>query len=453
MLTYEQALRVIFGRTDMERGDRPPYSERIWRLERVHELLHALGDPHFQYPAVHVAGTKGKGSTTAMIAAALRAAGLRTGMYTSPHLHTFRERIQVDGEPISESDVARLVAQMQPVLDARPEVTVFEIITALAMLYFAEKGVAWGVFEVGMGGRLDATNVLAPHVAVITSISLDHVAILGATVAHIAREKAGIIKPGVPVVSAPQQPEALAAIEAVATERGAPLILGGRDWCWEALPRSGAGQRMRLWQSDDTGGPAYACLDVPLLGDHQLENAANAVMALESLRAQGFDLPRGAIAAGIAQVQWSGRFEVLQREPALVVDGAHNIDSMQKLLRTVRAEFPGKGIAVVFGAGQGHLPADLLAALAGPVVRVHLARADHPKATEVSELAAAAAAAGLEATTSETVSQALELALATVRENEMVLVTGSLFVVAEARRAWMRLNGLPEPPSDPPDAY
>jgi dihydrofolate synthase/folylpolyglutamate synthase len=453
MLTYEQALRAIFGRTDMERGDRPPYSERIWRLERVHELLHALGDPHFQYPAVHVAGSKGKGSTTAMIASVLRVAGLRTGMYTSPHLHTFRERIQVDGEPISEADVARLVAQMRPVLDARPEVTVFEIITALAMLYFAEAGVAWGVFEVGMGGRLDATNVLTPHVAVITSISLDHIAILGATVAHIAREKAGIIKPGVPVVSAPQQPEALAAIEAVAAERDAPLILGGRDWQWEALSRCGAGQRMRLWQSDDTGEPAYPCLDVPLLGDHQLENAANAVMALEECRARGLAISRATIAAGIAQVQWLGRFEVLQRDPVLVVDGAHNIDSMQKLLRTVRAEFPNQGIAVVFGAGQGHLPADLLAALTGPVVRVHLARADHPKATEVSELAAAAAAAGLEATASETVSQALELALATVRENELVLVTGSLFVVAEARRAWMSLKGLPEPPSDPPDAY
>ena len=210
---------------------------------------------------------------------------------------------------------------------------------------------------------------------------------------------------------------------------------------------------MRLWQSDDQGEPAYPCLAVPLLGDHQLENAANAVMALEALRAQGLALSRATIAAGIAQVQWPGRFEVLQRDPALVVDGAHNVDSMQKLLRTVRAEFPGQDIAVVFGAGQGHLPADLLAALAGPVVRVHLARADHPKATEVSELAAAAAAAGLEATTSETVSQALALALATVRENEIVLVTGSLFVVAEARRAWVRMQGLPELPSDPPDVY
>ncbi|MBC7315523.1 MAG: bifunctional folylpolyglutamate synthase/dihydrofolate synthase, partial [Chloroflexi bacterium] len=216
MLTYRQALEAIFQRADYERGDRPPYPERVWRLARVEELLSQIGDPHRAYPSVHIAGTKGKGSTTAMIESILRAAGFRTGMYTSPHLHTFRERIQIEGAPISEEEVSAHMEELIPILKERPEVTVFEIITALAMKAFRARGVAWGVFEVGMGGRLDATNVLLPEVAVITSISLDHVNVLGHTLDAIAREKAGIIKEGRPVVSAPQRPEALEVIERTA---------------------------------------------------------------------------------------------------------------------------------------------------------------------------------------------------------------------------------------------
>lgn len=453
MFTYEQALRQIFRRTDIERGDRPPYSERIWRLERVHELLNALGDPQQRYASVHVAGTKGKGSTTAMIASALRAAGLRTGMYTSPHLHTFRERIQVDGEPITEQDLARLMWQMAPVLDARPEVTVFEIITALAMHYFAEAGVDWAVFEVGMGGRLDATNILQPRVAVITSISLDHMAILGSTVAQIAGEKAGIIKPAVPVVSAPQQPEALAVIAQVAAERGAPLTLSGRDWHWQRLPANVAPRGLCLHRAGNREQPEYPSLTVPLVGDHQLENAVNAVMALEVLRDQRLCISRDEIVAGIASVRWPGRFEVLQRDPTLVVDGAHNVDSMAKLVRTIEAEFPGQRPGVVFGAGRGHVPAELLGVLAEHVSALHLVRANHPKAADVDELAEAAHSLGITAYAGESVAQALSLALHEASPNGLVLATGSLFVVAEARRAWMRLSGLPEPPSDPPDCY
>jgi len=453
MFTYEQALRAIFQRTDVERGERPPYSERIWRLERVHELLQALGNPQGRYSAVHVAGTKGKGSTTAMIASALRAAGLHTGMYTSPHLHTFRERIQVDGVPISEADTARLMERMAPVLATRPEVTVFEIITALAMLYFADAGVSWAVFEVGMGGRLDATNVLQPRVTVITSISLDHMAILGPTIAQIAREKAGIIKLGVPVVSAPQQPDALAVIADVAAEKMAPLTLGGRDWQWQRLPHYGGVRGMRFYRAGHGSCPEYPALMVPLVGDHQLENTANAVMTLELLREQGLSISRTEIALGIAQVEWPGRFEDLQRAPTFVVDGAHNVDSMQKLLRTLAQEYPGRKPTVVFGAGRGHTPADLLAQLVGHVGQLYLVHANHPKATEVSELANACVALGLEATACPDVDEAVALALDTAQPDDVVLATGSLFVVAEARRAWMRLNGLAEPPADPPGIY
>ncbi|NLX43081.1 MAG: bifunctional folylpolyglutamate synthase/dihydrofolate synthase, partial [Chloroflexi bacterium] len=198
MLNYREALEFILQRTDFERDRGTPYAQRDWRLARVQELLEQLGNPHLAYRSVHIAGTKGKGSTTAMIEAMLRAAHYRTGMYTSPHLHTFRERIRLQGAPISEADLVALVNDMQPIVQGRPSVSVFEMITALGMWYMARSAVDVGVFEVGLGGRLDATNVLQPLVSVITSISIDHVNVLGSTLAQIAGEKAGIIKPGVP---------------------------------------------------------------------------------------------------------------------------------------------------------------------------------------------------------------------------------------------------------------
>ncbi len=247
MLTYEQALRAIFGRTDMERGDRPPYSERIWRLERVHELLHALGDPHFQYPAVHVAGTKGKGSTTAMIVSGLRAAGLRTGMYTSPHLHTVRERVQVDGAAVSREDFAAVVDDVAAAVERVPGITSFEALTAAGLLHFRRAGVDVAVLEVGLGGRLDATNVVEPFVTAITSISHDHMAILGDSLADIAAEKAGIIKPGVPVVSA-RQPDGVSEVIAQrAQDLGCLLEWVGEDWCYRQGPGVDSEQAFRLF--------------------------------------------------------------------------------------------------------------------------------------------------------------------------------------------------------------
>jgi dihydrofolate synthase / folylpolyglutamate synthase len=302
MLTYRQALDLILKRYDVERQVQPPYAERVWRLDRVRELLAPLGDPHQRFPSVHVAGTKGKGSTTAMIESILRATGYRTGMYTSPHLHTFRERIQIDGTPISEEDLQRWATRLQPLLAARPEVTVFEAITAVAMAYMAEQQVDVGVYEVGLGGRLDATNVLSPKVSVITSISMDHMQVLGNTLSQIAREKAGIIKPGTPVLSAPQHPDALAVIDQVARDREAPLTLIGRDWRWQRVPHQQAdGQWLTLTgPSDETQG--WPAIYLPLLGDHQLENASVAVATAWELRRQGMGITFDAIRRGLATV-------------------------------------------------------------------------------------------------------------------------------------------------------
>jgi len=453
VLTYEQALRTIFERTNYERKTDIPYPERVWRLERVEELLEALGNPHRAFRSVHVAGTKGKGSTTAMIEAVLRQAGHRTGMFTSPHLHTFRERIRIGGELIPEGDLASLVERMAPILRARPELTVFEIITALAMGYFAEQKVDFGVFEVGMGGRLDATNVLQPVVAVITSISLDHTRVLGETLEAVAREKAGIIKPGIPTVTAPQRPEAMRVILDTCQERDAPAQVVGVDWHWRIVAADHSGQTLTVYHSGHENAPEYPDLRIPLLGAHQLENACTAVAAIHVLRQQGVSIGEEALRRGLRNVHWPGRMEILGTRPLVVVDGAHNPYSAGRLLEALAEYLTYRRVILVYGAGITHNPQGQLAVLLPAVHAAYFTQAHHAKATPPEKLQAMASALGQEALTTGSVREALKLALDAAEEDDLVLVTGSLFVVAEAREAWAEFNGLPPFPSDPPGVY
>jgi len=453
MLSYYEALRTIFERADFERGERPPYAERIYRLSRVEELLEQLGNPQRAYRSVHIAGTKGKGSTTAMIEAILRAAGYHTGMYTSPHLHTFRERIRREGQLIAEDEVSDLIERMAPILRERPEVTVFEIITALAMWYYAEIGVQWGVFEVGMGGRLDATNILRPAVSVITSLSMDHMNVLGNTLEAIAREKAGIIKQGVPVVSAPQKPEALQVILDISDEREAPCTLVGRDWQWRFRGADLDGQRLDVFRPGHEDAPEYAGLTLPLLGQHQLENACAAIATMETLRERGVAIEREAVRQGIAAVEWPGRLEILGRKPLVVVDGAHNTYSMQCLLDATTTYLPHRQLHMIFGVGVTHTPQDLLTVVLPHVASFCITQSHHPKATPVADLQTMARELGYDATIAPNAGAALDAALDRAGADDLVLVTGSLFVVAEAREAWFSRQGLPLPPADPPGAY
>jgi len=307
--TYRSTLKYLYSLTDYEKKGLAAYAPEFYNLDRVRQLLALLGNPQQAFRSIHVAGTKGKGSTAAMTESILRCAGFRTGLYTSPHLHTFRERIQVSGEMISEDDVVRLVAMNQRLAGQIEGVTTFEIMTALAFTWFVEKQVDCAVVEVGLGGRLDATNVILPEVSVITSISYDHTAILGETLAQIAREKAGIIKRGVPVVTAPQAGEALAVIEEISRQNASPLIRVGRDWTWEpgAIHLDGQGFTARHGLEQLPG------LWIPLLGQHQLENATTAIAAVSLL--QPSDASRAvsppAVYDGLRSVQWPGRLEIL----------------------------------------------------------------------------------------------------------------------------------------------
>jgi len=449
-LDYRHALEAIFSRMSFERMPQPPYAERVYRLDRMRELLEAVGHPQQAYPSVHIAGTKGKGSVTALTESVLRAAGYRTGMYTSPHLHTFRERIRVNGKPAREEQICFWMERLYPALVQRPEVTVFEAITALAMIGFQESQVDIAVFEVGMGGRLDATNVLTPLVSVITPVSLDHVNVLGNTVAAIAFEKAGIIKPGIPVVSAPQMDEALQVIRQVSSDRNAPLTLVSSAASWSLLSSDLSSQRFALTLHADHRERLFK---LPLLGEHQLENAATVAVTLAVLQTQGWDIPDSAVEAGFLTVDWPGRLEVLSDHPLVAVDGAHNGHSIQRLLAALPVYLRYNRLHLVFGVSTTHTPHELLAAIAPAADTLILTQARHSKAHAVSDLAAFAAELGIAASVGGSVQEALDMALSRADASDLVLVTGSLFVVAEARAAWFVHQGLPPAPSDPEGVY
>ncbi|MDH5506041.1 MAG: Mur ligase family protein, partial [Anaerolineae bacterium] len=308
------------------------------------------------------------------------------------------------------------------------------ISTALAFWYFAEQEVDSAVIEVGLGGRLDATNVITPLVSVITSISLEHTYILGNTLAAIAAEKAGIIKQGVPVVSAPQRDEARSVIVDTARKMQAPCDVVDQHYAFESKDLSLAGQVVEIWPIDDPA--AKAALPVRLLGAHQAENAATAYATLQAARQAGLEIEEHAIQQGFAQATWPGRFEVMQLEPAVVIDCAHNPYSAQALVRTLDEYFPGKEIILLFGVSEDKDAAQILVELLPRVNEVITVQSLHPRAMPAEPLAEIAAGVGLQARAVPIIAQALEQALETASQQAVVLVTGSVFVAAAARIAW-----------------
>ncbi len=445
-MDYQQTLDYVYSFVDYGIKSRYKYSPETFDLTRMRTVLARLGDPQRRLPAAHVAGTKGKGSVSAMAASILRAAGYRAGLYTSPHLDDFCERMQLDGRPISHEALAALATELRPLFDSTRGITTFEITTALAHQWFALHGAQIAVFEVGLGGRLDATNVLYPNVCAITSISYDHTQLLGQTLPEIAEEKAGIIKPGAPVVSAPQHPEVLERLAAIARERGSRLRLVGRDWLFERTAFDHRKQAFSFRPSDslreEIGAwePADSLMEIPLLGRHQIENAAVAVAVMQELIAQGFAIPFQAIRRGLAQVVWPGRFEVLDGAlggKTVILDCAHNGDSIAKLIATLEELYPGERPTLIFGASDDKDVSGMLAGLLPLASAAILTRADHPRASDPKHLAAAAEAVAaregvaLSLNVAHTVGQALVAAQQTAAS--LIVITGSLFLVADAR--------------------
>ena len=444
---YQDALDYIFSFVNYEKPVRFGYNAETLNLGRMRELLDRLGRPQDRFRCVHIAGTKGKGSTSAMIESVLRTAGYRTGLYTSPHLHTWRERIRFDGTLMPKAALVEQLSKARPSIEAMPELTAFEIMTALAFIYFAQEGVDWAVLETGLGGRLDATNVVTPAACAITSLSFDHVELLGHTLPEIAAEKAGIIKPGVPVVSAPQAPEALAVIEQVCSERNARLIRAGVDWTATRQRADLSGQTLTLRRAAD--GLTVPDLRIALLGDHQIINTTVAVALLAELRAQGIGITDDVLRRGLAAANWPGRFEQLNKRPVIVLDSAHNIDSALRLRATL-AEFfphtPKRRLALVFGASADKdIPGILEVLLSpdatgsyAPPAKVIVSRSGHPRQADPALLAELAR--GIAPNAAVEVRDSLDAALADVlawaKPDDLICVTGSIFVVAQARRAW-----------------
>lgn len=430
--SYQEALDYLYSFINYEVRREVRYAPEVMNLDRPIALLARLGAPHQQYPIIHITGTKGKGSVGAFCQAALQAAGLRTGLYSSPHLQEFRERFRIDDAMIDPATLTALLAEIKPVADGIAGLTWFELTTALGFLYFARQKVDAVVCEVGLGGRLDATNVVHPLVSVITSLSYDHTYLLGNTLAEIAREKAGIIKPGVPVVSAPQQPEAAAVLEHVAAERGAPLIVVGRDWVYENGETTRCGQSFRAGPAD---GPLCDYW-TPLIGEHQVINATVALAALDITRQHGLDLPADAIAAGLRAVNWPGRFEIVRQQPWVILDAAHNGESARRLSQALETLFANVGKRVmIFGAMVDKDVHSMFTILLPHFDHLIVTQAAHPRARTVGELAALAHEMGYAGVVEEipAIANAVARAQEEMDAESLILITGSVALVGEAR--------------------
>ncbi len=433
---YQNTLDYLYSYVDFSMTKGMRYTPDQFDLGRMHRFAHALGDPQKAYPSIHIAGTKGKGSVSALCTEALMQAGYKVGLYTSPHLHDYAERIQVNRQSISHADLVRVVEEIKPTIESIPKLTTFEITTALAFLYFQREKIDIAVLEVGLGGRLDATNIVEPTIAVITSLSYDHTQILGDTLVQIAREKAGIIKPGTPVVLAPQKEEARAVIEEIAIERSAPLVELGRDFDFSPVHQSLDGQSFSIWKHAEH--TRSVDLEIPLLGLHQVENAATAYVALKVFSECALAVDEVAIRKGFAKATWPGRFEVLQRHPPVIVDSAHNRDSALRLRETLDAYYPELPVILLFGASDDKDIDGMLAELSGRVQVMVAVQSFHPRAIDPQRLVEVAGREGIHAKIVPDIPEGLGEALRLAGNDKMVLATGSIFVVAATREAWMK---------------
>jgi dihydrofolate synthase/folylpolyglutamate synthase len=419
-MTYQEALDYLtsLGRFGIKLG-----------LERTEALLHALGDPQDLFQGVHVAGTNGKGSVCAMLASILQSAGYRVGLMPKPHLISYTERIQVDQRPIAEADFAALLTELQPIInkvasELSPP-TEFEILTSAALYYFARAGIDLLVCEVGLGGRLDSTNVLDLGVTVITNIALDHTQHLGSTLEAIAAEKAGILKPDSLAITG-AQPPALAVIEAKARDQQIPLLRLGQEIYVSAVDKDWSGIQATV----TTPAGTYRDLRIPLLGLHQADNAALAIASIDALRSRGWDISDGALRDGLARTRWPGRLEVIDRDPIVLVDGAHNPAGLERSLAAVQKLAKGRRpIVIVFGAMKDKDLPSMLALLRSANAPVIFSRIGWHRAAPPADLAAQFDG---QSETAESTAEALSRAREKAGRDGIVFVCGSLYLVGEA---------------------
>ena len=443
-MDYVDALAYIEKFIDYERSPDFSRQARLYNLNRISLLLERLGNPQDKLRVIHIAGSKGKGSTAALIASVLIHAGYKTGLFTSPHLITPRERCQIDNELISESDIAYYIDKLRPAIDSVSasefgRVSFFEIYTALAFSYFADKATDFAVIEVGLGGRLDATNVVAPVTTVITPIGLEHTAILGETYSEIAGEKAEIIKHGCPLALAPQHPEARAVFEKVARARSAPIVKV------KDLPQTGSSssESQIIYNTDglpvaqhfdvETKSDSYPQLTIPLLGYHQFVNATTALAGIECLKQQGYVIPKNSVYAGFKNVQWNGRIQQIRSAPIVVLDGAHSPVSMEALCRTLHESFRYTQVIFVVSLMRDKnltTIGNIVSKTADSVIATQVA--DNPRVMPAKTVQNAWTGICPKVIACPNPENAIAKALSEASPTDLICITGSLYLVGQA---------------------
>jgi dihydrofolate synthase/folylpolyglutamate synthase len=434
--TIKQALEYLFSRTDYEKQTRLRYNVTTFSLERMERLLSLLGNPHKKLATAHIAGTKGKGSTATMLARMLEANSYTVGLYTSPHVVDLHERIAINGKNITDSELLGLINRIYAPVEkmAKDNPTFFEIFTAMAFMYFVDKKVDIAVIETGLGGRLDSTNVIEPAVVGITSISIDHQNLLGSTIDSIAREKAGVIKKGVPVISVPQDPAAMKELKKAATAAKAPFMVTGKDidfsYRFESSREHGPHTRICL----TTPTSKFEHLKVPLPGEHQAINCGLAIAMLDMLKAGGYKIDDNKAAEGLKNIQMPGRMEIISHDPRILIDAAHNAASIKALIAAIGQHIPYDSMIVIFGCGQDKDIRGMLEQLQYGADKMIFTRSNSPKAVYPQDLADMyTEICGKMCQTAMSLSEALRIASSAISKEDLICITGSFYLVGQAK--------------------
>jgi dihydrofolate synthase/folylpolyglutamate synthase len=437
----DEATRYLYSRTNVEALSPKKVPAQVWKLDRMEALMEALDNPHRTFRSVHVAGSKGKGSVCEMTSAALVGCGLTTGLYTSPHISEIRERIRLNGQMVSERDFVSIISEVAVAAEAIRRrsgiATFFELMTAAAFVHFAKEAVDVAVIEVGLGGRLDSTNVLTPDVCAITSIQLEHTHILGDTLDKIAREKAGIIKAGIPVITIPQQkPMVLEAIKEVAAREGAPIAVIGQtvDFSSRFETTSQLGAHMRV--SLSTPRMQFEHVAVPLKGEHQAMNCGLALAILDRLKERGVAITERRAAAGLAQTPNPARMELIYSQPRIVVDGAHNPESIHALMKSLGAHIKYDSLIVIFGCAADKDITGMLSRLGTGADKIIFTKADgNARAADPRELHRRfAELPGKMSQVAPSLKEAINMAAKAAQKDDLICITGSFYLAGEAKK-------------------
>lgn len=437
MTDFEKTIQELYSFIDYEKLVKPqPYDTTEEDLAKFRAVLADRGNPQFKYRTIHIAGSKGKGSTAAICESILRYAGYKTGLYTSPHLIDIRERIKIDGKAISKSDfvdkISELVKYAREIGVPKGYRTVFEIMTAAAFEYFAEKGIDFSIIECGLGGKIDATNVLRPSASVITTVGLDHTAILGDTIGEIAADKAYIIKPQTPVILGPQEDEARDVIYAFARDNNAPVFAEiNKNVLISSIRIDENGTTFDLKFDDHK----FKALNIPLIGEFQASNAATAVVTVLSLRNTAITINETDIRQGLKNVDWPGRMQLFREEPDILVDGAHSPMAIEAIIRSMRTIWPDRKLIFIFAANRDKDIGGMLRPISKEAKSLILTRFDWPRAAKPSDIALLVEGAECDVIETNGLNIALEKARNIAAKDDLIVITGSLYLAGEALKS------------------